>query len=48
MNSTTEMYRQVKEGQAGALGVPPSQELLFNTSDYAMDRNLRMGKAAGT
>lgn len=44
MNSTTEKYRQVQEGQVGALAVPPSQERLFNTSDY--DRNLRIGKAA--
>jgi len=40
----------VKEGQVGALAVPPSQDphrngnTLFNTSDY--DRNLRIGKAA--
>ena len=44
MNSTTEKYRQVEEGQVGALAAPQSQEPLFDTSDYG--RNLRIGKAA--
>lgn len=44
MNSTTEKYRHLQEGQVGAQAVHPSQERLFNTSDY--DRNLRVGKVA--